>query len=296
MNTGISRLWREPLLHFLLIGLALFVLYEQTREAYSESPKRIHVTRGQVEQLAANFERSRTRPPTAEELDALIEGYVREEVFYREALAMGLDRDDPLVRRRMRMKLEFMLEDLATQDAADTELNEFLRRRSEEFHTEAQLSFRQVYLNPERREDLARDAQRLLTRLKGGAPPESLGDHTLLPRTYSLARQSEIARDIGVEFAAELPELPLGQWAGPIYSSFGAHLVHIERRIDARLPPLSEIRERVLSAYQADQRKQQKDVAYQKLREEYEISIESTPEGARVDRGVAFDVRAARSR
>jgi hypothetical protein len=289
--TGISRLWREPLLHFLLIGVALFVLYEQTRETYIEAPKRIHVTIGHVEQLAANFERSRTRAPTADELDAMVEGHVREEVFYREALAMGLDRDDPLVRRRMRMKLEFMLEDLATQDVADSELDDFLQRHPEDFRTEAQLSFRQVYLNPDRRDDLARDAQGLLTRLANGTDPESLGDRTLLRPTYRLARQDEIARDLGAEFAAELPGLPLGQWAGPVYSSFGAHLVYIEQRIDAQLPPLSEIRDRVLSEYQAEQRKLQKDLAYQKLREGYEISVEATTAGS----SGPSDVQAAQS-
>jgi len=291
----ISRLWREPLLHFLLIGLALFVFYDQTRETYSEAPKRIHVVRGQVEQLAANFERSRSRPPTPAELDAMVESHVREEVFYREALVMGLDRNDPLVRRRMRMKLEFMLEDLSTQDAADAELNDFLQSNADDFRAEAQLSFRHVYLNPDRRDDLARDAQQLLNSLNGGANPDSLGDRTLLPRTYRLARQDEIARDIGVEFAAALPDLPIAQWSGPIYSPFGAHLVFVEQRIDARLPSLAEIRERVLREYQAGQRKLQKDLAYQKLREGYEISVETAPASVSMGSGNISDAQAAQS-
>ena len=280
MSHMISRLWREPLLHFLLIGAALFVFYDLTRETVSEAPKRIHVAPGHVEQLAANFERTWSRLPTPEELDAMIEGHVREEVFYREALAMGLDQDDPMVRRRMRMKLEFILEDLSAQDYGDEVLNVYLQQHADRFHSETQLSLRQVYLNPDRREDLAADTEKLLASLNQGANPDTLGDTTLAPRAYQLARQSEIARDFGDEFARETAALPPGDWIGPLYSPFGAHLVMIDRRIDARLPALAEIRDRVLREYQAEQRKQQKDVAYQKLRETYEITVEHPGDAA----------------
>ena len=276
----ISRLWREPLLHFLLIGAALFVFYDLTRETVSEAPKRIHVAPGHVEQLAANFERTWSRLPTPEELDAMIEGHVREEVFYREALAMGLDQDDPMVRRRMRMKLEFILEDLSAQDYGDDVLNVYLQQHADRFHSETQLSLRQVYLNPDQREDLAADTEKLLASLNQGANPDTLGDPTLAPRTYQLARPSEIARDFGDEFAREAAALTPGDWIGPLYSPFGAHLVMIDRRIDARLPALAEIRDRVLREYQAEQRKQQKDVAYQKLRETYEITVEHPGDAA----------------
>ncbi len=270
----ISRLWREPLLHFLLIGAALFVFYGLTRETVIEAPKRIHVVPGQVGQLTANFERTWSRPPTPEELDAMIEGHVREEVFYREALAMGLDQDDPQVRRRMRMKLEFILEDLSAQDYGDDVLNAYLQQQADRFRNETQLSLRQVYLNADLREDLATDTRKLLTSLNQGVNPDTLGDPTLAPRAYLLVRQSEIARDFGEEFAREVAALPPGGWTGPLYSPFGAHLVMIDRRIDARLPALAEIRDRVLREYQAEQRKQQKGVAYQKLRETYQITVE----------------------
>ena len=155
MTQALSRLWREPLLHFLLIGAALFLYYDIVGEGDSEAPpKRILVNSGQVAQLAANFERIRMRQPTQEELDAMVESHVREEIFYREAMAMGLDQNDPMVRRRMRMKLEFMLEDLSGQDAGDDVLSEFLKRNPERFRDETQVSFRQVYLDPDRRPNL----------------------------------------------------------------------------------------------------------------------------------------------
>ena len=274
MPLRIRSLWREPLLHFLLIGLALFVYYDLAGDNVEAPPNRIHVDRGQVQQLASNFERTWSRPPTAQELDAMIEAHIREEVFYREALAMGLDRDDPMVRRRLRMKLEFMLEDLSTQDVDDTVLAAYLQENADEFRSETEFSFLHVYLNPDQRPQLDADAAKLLTRLNEGADPEQLGDPTLTPRSLQFARESEISRQFGDNFTRELGALPTGQWAGPVYSPFGAHLVRIDHRVDARLPELSEIRGRVLREYQARQRNEQKDLAYESLRANYEISVE----------------------
>ena len=275
MTQTLSRFWREPLLHFLLIGAALFLYYDIVGEGDSEAPpKRVHVNSGQVAQLAANFERTRLRQPTQDELDAMVESHVREEIFYREAMAMGLDQNDPMVRRRMRMKLEFMLEDLSGQDASDVVLSDFLERNADRFRDEAQVSFRQVYLDPDQRSDLGKDADQLLSRLNHGRDPESLGDRTLVPRTYQLALQSEIERDFGDEFVREIVSLPVGEWSGPVFSPFGAHLVKIDARIDARLPELAEIRDEVLREYLEDKREQQKNLAYEKLREGYMITVE----------------------
>ncbi len=283
MISRLSRLWREPLLHFLLIGFALFVFYEQVADNAEAPPKQINVAAGQVEQLAANFQRTWSRPPTPRELEQMIEGYVREEVFYREALAMGLDRGDPLVRRRLRMKLEFMLEDLASQAVDDPVLETYLQQNIENFRVEAQVSFTHVYLNPERRKDINADAMQLLQRLRGGADPDSLGDATLAPRNYQRARQSEIARDFGEEFSVGLAKLPRGEWSGPVWSPFGAHLVRIDERVDARNPALAEVRDQVLREYHAEQRKLQKDLAYQQLRETYEVTIETPADSSGAD-------------
>jgi hypothetical protein len=281
MSLHIQTLWREPLLHFLLIGAALFLYFDLVGGS-SEAPaeKRIIVSSGQVEQLVANFERTWSRPPAQKELDAMVESHVREEVFYREALAMGLDQNDPMVRRRMRMKLEFMLEDLSGQDASDEVLSEFLNRNSDSFRDEVQLTLRQVFLNPDQRPNLEKDTGQMLSRLNKGSAPEAIGDHTLTPRSYQLASQSQIARDFSQEFARQVVSLPVGDWSGPVYSPFGAHLVKIEARIDARLPELSEIREEVLREYLAEKREQQKNLAYEKLREGYEVTVEPPNSGA----------------
>jgi hypothetical protein len=275
MKISIKRLWREPLLHFLLIGAALFVFYGLTRDVDGEAPNRIVVTSGQVEQLAANFRRTWMRPPTEEELAALVENHVREEVFYREALAMGLDQNDPLVRRRMRMKLEFILEDLTAGEVTDEVLTGFLQQHPDRFGAEAKISFQQVFLNPDTRNDLAGDAKRLLAGLNGGAEPESAGDPTLLPLDYSLASQSEIARSFGERFARDAIELAPGDWTGPVYSAYGGHLLKVSQRVEARQPALEEIRKQVEREYLAQRRKEQKNLAYQKLRQGYQVTIEA---------------------
>jgi hypothetical protein len=276
MSLRIQQFWREPLLHFLLIGAALFLLYDVVGEGDTAAPaKRIHVSSGQVTQLAANFQRSRMRQPTQDELDAMVASLVREEIFYREAMAMGLDQNDPMVRRRMRMKLEFMLEDLSGQDAGDDELREFLEQNPDRFLDEAKVSLRQVYLDPDRRPNLENDAKQLLELLDDGGDPEALGDRTLSPRRYQFAYQSIIARDFGDGFAREVVALPTGDWSGPVYSPFGAHLIIVDDRTDARLPALGEVRDEVLREYLAEKRAQQKDLAYEKLRDDYEVVVDS---------------------
>lgn len=274
MKMSIKKLWREPLVHFLLIGAALFLFYDLTREQGSEAPNRIVVSSGQVEQLAANFKRTWMRPATEAELAALVENHVREEVFYREALAMGLDQNDPLVRRRMRMKLEFILEDLSSQEVTDEVLTTFLQQHPNKFRSEAQVSFQQVYLNPDKREDLATDAKKLLASLNGGAESESVGDPTLVPYEFSLATQSEIARSFGERFAQDVVKLIPGDWTGPVYSAYGGHLLKVSERVEARQPELAEIRAVVEREYLVQRRKEQKNLAYQTLREGYQVTIE----------------------
>ncbi len=270
----IKSLLREPLIHFLLIGAGLFLLFGLTQESGSDAPNRIVVSPSQVEQLAARFKSTWIRPPTEAELAGLIEGYVRDEVYYREALAMGLDQNDPQVRQRMRMKLEFLLEDLTAADAPnDEELNAYLRLHPDKFRVEPQVSFRQLYLDPDKHRDLEAAAQSMLARLHGGASPESTGDPTLLQHEYRAATQSDIARSFGQAFARELVALEPGAWTGPLYSGLGGHLVLVTDREEGRLPELDEVRPQVEREYRAQRRQVLKDVAYQKLREGYEVVI-----------------------
>lgn len=291
-----STYWREPLLHFVLIGAALFLAFGLTQEPDASSQKRIVVDSSTLEQLAAQFERTWMRPPTASELDGLIESHVRDEVYYREAVAMGLDRNDPVVRQRMRLKLEFILEDLTAEVApSDQVLAEFMREHDDRFRLEPRVSFQQLYLNPGNRRDLDGDAKRILARLKHGASPKSFGDPTLLQQQFSLATRSEIARAFGDSFAEQVVQLVPGDWAGPLYSGLGGHLIKVTDRVAARLPKLNEVRALVEREYLAQRRQQLKDLAYQRLREGYQVVIEpaATSDGTMDSALAASDPEAA---
>jgi hypothetical protein len=270
-----QKLWREPLVHFLLIGAVLFILFDLTREESGDPANRILVSESQVEQLAAQFRRTWLRPPTQEELAGLIKSYVRDEIYYREALAMGLDRNDPQVRQRMRLKLEFLLEDLTAEEPpADEVLDAYLQQNPEKFLIPPRISFRQVFLSFDRDRALESDAKQLLVELRAGAAAEPLGDPTLLPNEQTAVSQRMIARTFGERFAETVTALEPGSWQGPLFSGLGAHLVLVTDRVEGRLPNLAEIRSEVEQEYLAERRRELKERAYRKLREGYEVVIE----------------------
>jgi hypothetical protein len=270
-----QKLWREPLIHFLAIGAVLFILFDLTREESGDPANRILVSESQVEQLAAQFRRTWLRPPTQEELAGLIQSYVRDEIYYREALAMGLDRNDPQVRQRMRLKLEFLLEDLTAEEPpADEVLDAYLQQNPEKFLIPPRISFRQVFLSFDRGRALESDAEQLLVELRAGAAAEPLGDPTLLPNEQTAVSQRMIARTFGERFAETVTALEPGSWQGPLFSGLGAHLVLVTDRVEGRLPNLAEIRSEVEQEYLAERRRELKERAYRKLREGYEVVIE----------------------
>lgn len=271
----LRKAMREPLVHFLLIGAGLFLMFGFMKGSEGEKPNRIIVSPGQVEQLAANFSRTWMRPPTEDEIAGLVREHVRDEVYYREALSMGLDQNDRLIRRRMRQKMEFILEDLTSEsEPNDRVLMAFLQQHPDKFRLEPWVSFRQIYLNPDNRPNLEADARIMLADLRAGVRPETLGDPTLKGYEFKPAPQSVIARSFGNAFAQEIIGLEPGDWTGPLYSVLGGHLVLVTDRNKGRLPGLAEIRAEVEREYLAQRRRELKDTAYRKLLKGYEVVIE----------------------
>lgn len=274
------RFLREPLLHFVLLGGALFALHAMRSEP-GERANRIVIGAAQVEHLAAGFARTWMRPPRPEELDGLIQEYVREEVASREALELGLDRDDTIVRRRLRQKLEFVTESLAALvEPTDAELQAFVGDHPEKFRLEARTSFEQLFVSTERRGSAAEaDARALLAELAsgGGGASDELGDPTLLPGVLELASASEIDRLFGDGFARALEATEPGRWAGPFPSAYGLHLVLVREREPGRLPALAEARDAVRSEWLAAKRGQALEEFYASLLERYEVVLESPP-------------------
>jgi parvulin-like peptidyl-prolyl isomerase len=279
-----KRLLREPLLHFLLIGAVLFVLYGLLNRGQSGAPREIVISASRVEALAGNFATVWMRPPTAAELKGLIDDYVAEEVYYREAIAMGLDQDDTVIRRRLRQKMEFISEDIAAAaEPTDAELQSYLEQHADKFALPSTLTFQQVYLSAERRGEAVRaDAEKLLAELQAGrgpADPGEAGDATLLPATMEAASPQVIANAFGEEFAGQIDEAPVGQWSGPIVSGFGLHLVKVDERVAASAPSLAEIRPIVLREWQSEQRRALNESFLETLRSKYEVRVEGEAAG-----------------
>ena len=270
---------REPLLHFLLIGIGLFFLFNLLRGGETGAPRDIVVTEARVEALAQSFATTWMRPPTAQEIRGLVDDYIAEEIYYREAIAMGLDQDDIVIRRRLRQKMEFISEDAITAaEPTDSELQAYLAKHPEKFVSPASLTFRQVYFSTEKRGDRARPlAEQLLTELQAGrgpADPAAAGDPTLLPPDMQSASPQTIANTFGSDFAVQVEEAPVGQWSGPLQSGFGLHLVHVDERVAGALPAFDQVRPIVLREYQSEQRTLSNKKFLDSLRAKYDIRIE----------------------
>jgi PPIC-type PPIASE domain len=271
----LRSLVKEPLFHFLVLGLLIFAVYTAVSGSFAP-PDQIIVSQGKVEQLAALFTKTWQRPPTGDELKGLIDDYVKEEVYYREALELNLERDDPIVRRRLRLKMEAMDGSETIPVPDDIQLAAYLRSSPQEFAIPSEISFDQIYLNPAKRgAALEADVRRIKAQLTaaGTALPE--GDATLLPASISLMSLDEIARQFGAEFTKAVVALPNGEWGGPIRSEYGLHFVRILERRARRVPTLEEARDLVVRKWQASKRAEIKQKRFEELLNRYEVRIET---------------------
>jgi len=282
----VSRLIREPLLHFLLLGAALFLLYAYVGDDGPEPADLIVVDDAEIQRLAEQFQRTWMRPPTRQELEGLTEDFVKEEILYREALALGLDRDDLVIRRRMRQKMEFLSADLVElQEPSQAELQAYLDANPDKFRRPERLSLQQIYFNPENpKGDVRQRAAELLERL--GAQPataiDSLGDPTLLPAQLDGVTAADIDGVFGRGFAAHIRTLSADAWAGPVESAYGLHLVRVNGHEPGGLPTLSEVRSLVEREWATGRRSESERAFYQALRQRYRVEVKM-PEHARGD-------------
>lgn len=274
---------REPLLHFLLIGAALFVLYylqnDLNDEDFAADNHRIVISGAHIDRLIAIWEKQRQRPPTRNELEGLIEQQIREEVLYREALTMGLDRHDSIVRRRLAQKVEFIFADIAAQsEPTDAQLANYLEATPETFSVPGHISFVQVYFNADKRgEQVQKDARQLMARLiqpDSTIDIESAGDAFMFGQQHEHLTEPDVAGMFGEEFAGQVFDLPVASWQGPISSGYGLHLVRVASKAASTQPDLDTVRDKVRVEWAAEQRRQMDKSFYQNLRQRYEIIIE----------------------
>ena len=277
-----KRLLAEPVLHFLLLGAVLFGLHAALgRGPEHDAPGAdVTVSRDRIAGFAETFARQWGRPPSEDELSALVRDFVREEVLMREAILLGLDRDDTIVRRRLAQKMEFLSEDLvAAVVPGEDDLRDFLAAHPERFRTETRLTFSQVHLDPQKRgAQLDADAAALLDRLRAGSAAIPAGDSQMLDAEQRDITSREVEATFGPAFAARLAELPVASWEGPIASSYGAHLVRVERRLVGGVPPLDDVREAVAREWTAARRAEVKTAQLEGLLSRYRVTIEGPPQ------------------
>jgi hypothetical protein len=241
-----ARWWREPLVHFVVIGALLFLVFEW--RGAGPASRRIVITPGQVDAMGAGFARTWQREPTEEELKGLIDEYVREEIATREAMAAGLDRDDTVVRRRLRQKWEFLAEDAGdTTPPGDAELQAFLDAHADRYRSETEITF----------------SQRMRE-----------GEARLLPADLERTPQVDVARLFGDDFAAAVLRVEPGNWSGPIRSGYGTHDVFVKERREGQVPALSDVREQVERDFIADRRQRTLRSEYETLLGRYQIVVE----------------------
>jgi len=272
------KLLKEPLLHFLLLGAALFVIYAAFNRNRPSAPDQIVITPGRIENLAATFAKVWQRPPSEQELKAQIDMYVKEEILSREAVKLGLDKNDTVIRRRLQQKMEFLSEDFAAREPTETELADYLAKHPDKFAEDPHFSFRQVFLNPEKRGDqLAEDAARLLANLQKQGPNSDttlLGDSTLLPQELNDESQHGVESQFGSEFANALADIKPGEWSGPIQSAYGLHLVFVSQKTEGRVPALSEVSEQVKREVMNERRQATNRMFLEELLKRYQVVIE----------------------
>jgi hypothetical protein len=263
---------REPLLHFLVLGAGLFLLFRLASGPDAPPEDQIVVTAGKIENLVELFSRVRQRPPTATELEGLIQEHILEEVLYREAKAMGLDEDDTIIRRRLRQKMEFLIDDFASQEPSDEELLVLLESSPEQFQRESTISFEHVFF----RQGADHEATALLAELEAGAEiaVTTAGHRLPLPSVFDDSPEREISALFGAPFKEALWALDTGSWIGPVPSPFGLHLVYVSERIQGRVPALDEIREKVAREWLSARRRAAQKVFFEQLRSQYAITVE----------------------
>lgn len=277
------RLLREPLLHFLLIGAALFAGYHlfQRDSGAGEASKRIVLTAGDLQQLSVTWLAQGRPAPTPEQMHNLVEARVQEEILYREALAMGLDKNDTIVKRRLAQKMEFLFEDVAAlREPSHEELVDFLAKHPERFAVPARVTFRHLYFSPDRRGQNARsDAAKALAKLAGQRADSpalrTLGDPFMFEDYYGDRSFDQLVKDFGPGFARDLIATRPGAWQGPIESGYGWHLVFVDSLTPSHAPAFDDVEADVKNEWVEAERADIRKRAYEAMRARYEVELPS---------------------
>ncbi|WP_428410397.1 peptidyl-prolyl cis-trans isomerase [Hyphococcus sp.] len=273
---SLSRIAREPLAQFMIAGAVLFLVNSLVNGGDEPTPTyEITVSEGRIRQLAESYRLLSGRFPSETELQALVDDFIQEEIAYREAVAMGLDADDTIVRRRMRQKLDFLVEDTAAgEEPTEEELKAWFVDHADLYRLPRRISFRHILANGDARGDSAeKGAAAFLSALEAGAEPGGLGDASMLPEALPLTTQQGVAALFGEDFAATVFETHNEEWFGPVTSPFGAHAVLILSREAARSPAFEDVREKLRADWADAKRKERREEFHDRMRKRYDVTV-----------------------
>ena len=283
------KLLREPLVHFVFIGAVIYLLYGAFAEPLPEADdKTIVVSAGEIEWMQTAWQKRWNRPPTPEEFDGLIQQYIKETVLYREALTMGLNKHDTVIRRRLAQKLEFLAKDLvALTPPTEEELQAYFAEHRDRYQEPARYTFTQVFIDPDKRGDATlADAEKIKATLiaQGDAIDDAgaLGDDFMLQNYYPEKDPIEIQKNFGSGFTESLVDLSPGQWHGPVLSGYGVHLVYVSNVSEPPAPVFAEVRERVTQEWKTDRSEELNEQFYANLRDQYTVVIEESADAEKV--------------
>lgn len=276
------KLLREPLLHFIFIGAVIYLLYGLFAEPTPKADdKTIVVCAGEIESMQTFWQKRWNRPPTEDELEGLIEKHIRETVLYREALTMGLNQHDVVIRRRLAQKVEYLAKDLVSlTPPTEEELQAYFAEHQQRYQELALYTFTQVYINPDKRgnatlDDAEKIKAKLIAQRDAIENAGKLGDDFMLPNDFREKDALDIQRNFGNDFTKSLLEMSPEQWHGPILSGYGAHLVYVTRVIEPPAPVFEDVRGSVTEDWKTEKKEELNEKFYEDLRELYTIVIES---------------------
>jgi peptidyl-prolyl cis-trans isomerase C len=280
----LQKILRDPLIHFFAAGACIYLAYYIVAEPeIVADDKTVTITESEVEWLTTVWENRWNRPPTQQELDGLVQQQVRETILYREALDMGLDKDDVVIRRRLAQKVEFLTQDLLQPKPPNEEqLAAYFKENIETYMPAPRITFTQVFFDPDRRGNAtlsdAEAARVSLTAMADiPADMDQFGDAFLLHRYYLDKTEAEVARLFGKGFTDPLFALDKEVWTGPVLSGYGTHLVYVHDRVDPVAPKIDMVRER-LTADWIDQKHQKLNDAFlSRLIGSYTVIVEPAP-------------------
>ncbi|SDE51011.1 peptidyl-prolyl cis-trans isomerase [Ruegeria marina] len=264
-----QKILLSPLLHFFVLGAGIFAFFAvlDSEPAVPRSDA-IVLTQEEAGRLVQQFTATWNRPPTELELEGMMQSWALEEANVREALALGLDRGDTIIRQRLNQKMQFLAESgAAILQPDDAELQRFIEANPDRFTRPAHVAFEQVMLPPDQ------DASDILKLLETGADPSTLGTASLLPESLPLMPAPVIDRTFGEGFHTNLLDAPIGEWRGPVQSGYGPHVVRVTGRSEAIMPPLSEIRDRVVSQWRAARMEKMRESFGHAMLERYSVTL-----------------------